>query len=179
MEWSQNAQCVLTSFTLYPAQCPFQTAFTRTLTTLYSTTLLCLLTTLQLTLLARSKYVSSVLQLEREERFRDRLQFELSISNILLSGGKELESLMTGNISSIMGDSEDTGDINEDSESKYLTLSWWLLHVGWKDVGERVRRGVEEVFCGYIFSFPFTYSILTHFTAFLWRLNSQRSTFID
>lgn len=121
--------------------------FTRTLTTLYSTTLLCLLTTLQLTLLARSKYVSSVLQLEREERFRERLQFELSISNILLSGGKELESLMTGNISSIMGDSEDTG-VNEDSESKYLTLSWWLLHVGWKDVGERVRRGVEEVFCG-------------------------------
>ena len=112
-----------------------------------------------------SKYVSSVLQLKCEERFRERLQFELSISNILLSGGKELESLMTGNISSIMG--EDTGDINEDSKSKYLTLSWWLLHVGWKDVGDRVRRGVKEVFCRYIFCFPFTYSILTHFTAFL------------
>ena len=39
--------------------------------------------------------------------------------------------------------------IPEDTESKYLTLSWWLLHVGWKDVGERVRRGVEEVFDGY------------------------------
>jgi hypothetical protein len=27
---------------------------------------------------------------------------------------------------------------------------WWLLHVGRKDVGERVRRGVEEVFYGYV-----------------------------
>lgn len=42
-----------------------------------------------------------------------------------------------------------TGDISEEVESKYLTMSWWLLHVGWKDVGERVRRGVEEVFEGY------------------------------
>jgi len=41
-----------------------------------------------------------------------------------------------------------TEGINEEVESKYLTMSWWLLHVGWKDVGERVRRGVEEVFDG-------------------------------
>lgn len=40
------------------------------------------------------------------------------------------------------------GEINEEIESKYLTMSWWLLHVGWKDVGERVRRAVEEVFNG-------------------------------
>jgi peroxin-3 len=40
------------------------------------------------------------------------------------------------------------GEISEEVESKYLTMSWWLLHVGWKDVGERVRRGVEEVFNG-------------------------------
>ena len=37
---------------------------------------------------------------------------------------------------------------SEETERKYLTLSWWILHVGWKDVGERVRRGVEEVFEG-------------------------------
>jgi hypothetical protein len=36
-------------------------AFTRTLTTLYSNTLLCLLTTLQLTLLAHGKYVSALM----------------------------------------------------------------------------------------------------------------------
>jgi peroxin-3 len=42
----------------------------------------------------------------------------------------------------------DSDSIPEDTENKYITLSWWLLHVGWKDVGERVRRGVDEVFDG-------------------------------
>lgn len=69
---------------------------------------------------------------------------------------------MAGNISSILGDNEDVAVINEESESKYLTLSWWLLHVGWKDVGERVRRGVEEVFCGYVVFLLFSHCILTH-----------------
>ena len=53
----------------------------------------------------------------------------------------------------ILSGSDDAGEadfINEESASKYLTLSWWLLNVGWKDVGERVRRGVEEVFYGYV-----------------------------
>jgi len=36
--------------------------------------------------------------------------------------------------------------IDEDTERKYLTLSWWICNIGWKDVGERVGRGVEEVF---------------------------------
>ncbi len=40
--------------------------------------------------------------------------------------------------------------ITEEVERKFLTLSWWILHVGWKDVGERVRRGVEEVFEGFV-----------------------------
>lgn len=30
-------------------------------------------------------------------------------------------------------------------EIKYVTSSWWILNVGWKDVGEDVPRGVEEV----------------------------------
>jgi len=38
--------------------------------------------------------------------------------------------------------------VDAETESKFLTLSWWILNVGWKDVGERVRRGVEEVFEG-------------------------------
>lgn len=43
------------------------------------------------------------------------------------------------------------GEIGDELENKYLTMSWWLLHVGWKDVGERVRRAAEEVFNGYVF----------------------------
>ena len=50
-----------------------------------------------------------------------------------------------------LGRSPWLGAISEEVESKYLTMSWWLLHVGWKDVGERVRRGVEEVFNGSVF----------------------------
>ena len=43
--------------------------------------------------------------------------------------------------------------ISEETERKYLTLSWWILHVGWKDVGERVRKGVEDVFDTFVVSF--------------------------
>jgi peroxin-3 len=46
------------------------------------------------------------------------------------------------------GDLWNSDGLSEEVESKYLTLSWWLLHVGWKDVGERVRRAVEETFDG-------------------------------
>lgn len=42
--------------------------------------------------------------------------------------------------------SRGAGGVPSETEMQYLSLSWWLLHVGWKDVGERVRRAVEEVF---------------------------------
>jgi peroxin-3 len=45
---------------------------------------------------------------------------------------------------------EEVGSLSNELEGKYLSLSWWILHVGWKDVGERVRRGVEEVFDGWV-----------------------------
>ena len=173
MKWKCSVS--ITFFYRITSWFSFQTAFTRTLTTLYSTTLLCLLTTLQLTLLARSKYVSSVLQLEREERLRECLKSELSFSSVLLNGGRGLESLMAGNISHILNGGESAAEadsISEEAESKYLTLSWWLLHVGWKDVGERVRRGVEEVFYGYVSSSCMVYIYLyCLFPAFLSRLN--------
>jgi len=120
------------------------------MTALYSITLLCLLTTVQLTLLARAKYINSVLEQERDERTREHLQSELSLSKILFGGGQSLTSLVSQDSEMILGKEEVSDEaISEDAEGKYLTLSWWLLHVGWKDVGERVRRGVEEVFDGY------------------------------
>ncbi|KAF9447254.1 hypothetical protein P691DRAFT_707094 [Macrolepiota fuliginosa MF-IS2] len=124
--------------------------FTHTLTTLYSTTLLCLLTTVQLTLLARAKYVHAILQQERDDRVRERLESELSLTNLLFGNGRGLEGLMSKDLEAFLGEDDALGEeaIPENAESKYLTLSWWLLHVGWKDVGERVRRGVEEVFDG-------------------------------
>lgn len=115
------------------------TAFTRTLTTLYSMTLLSLFTHIQLSILGRHKYVQSVLQQARDEEMNAFVQDSFDLTK-LISGGPSLEEYH--------GDDElqDVDPINEETERKFLTLSWWILHVGWKDVGERVRRGVEEVF---------------------------------
>jgi peroxin-3 len=105
-----------------------------------------------------------VLQQERDERLRERLESQLSLANLLFgsfsfgsqsfgdNGDLDLEALLGGESG---GEEDGEGDgIDEDVENRYLTLSWWLLHVGWKDVGERVRRGVEEVFDGYFSHFP-------------------------
>ena len=79
------------------------------------------------------------------------LEAELNLSNMLL-GSNNLERLLTGDMSGILGGEagdETTFDpIDQEIEVRFLTMSWWILHVGWKDVGERVRRGVEEVFNG-------------------------------
>ncbi|KAF7357789.1 hypothetical protein MVEN_00824900 [Mycena venus] len=98
--------------------------FTRTLTTVYTVTLLTLLTTVQLTLLARGRYVRSVIQLEKQQRRQHAL----------------------------------TPDLRDDAdeEADFAAGFGWPEHDedgeeggrGWKDVGERVRRGVEEVFSG-------------------------------
>ena len=93
-----------------------------------------------------------MIQLERDEDARSRLQHELSLSSMLLSsvfdtvGSRDVEALLdeqTGLEEGIWREGVDA-----ETERKYLTLSWWILNVGWKDVGERVRRGVEEVFEG-------------------------------
>jgi peroxin-3 len=103
---------------------------------------LTLFTNIQLTLLARSKYVYAILQQERDERLRERLEYAASTSSIFWGGVGNLLDL-----ENLAGDDE-VEQINEQIEIKYLTLSWWILHVGWKDVAERVRRGIEEVFEG-------------------------------
>ena len=92
------------------------------------------------------------MQLEREEDARLRRQYSLSLSSLLfpslanLTRPDDIEALLgqqTGFEESIWREGVDA-----ETERKFLTLSWWILNVGWKDVGERVRRGVEEVFEG-------------------------------
>ncbi len=125
---------------------------TRTLTVLYSITLLTIFTNIQLSLLGRYKYIQSVIQLERDEDARSRRQYELSFSSMLFpflvdpTHSHDIEALFgqqTGLEEGIWREGVDS-----ETERKYLSLSWWILNVGWKDVGERVRRGVEEVFEG-------------------------------
>ncbi|KAJ6507124.1 Peroxin-3 [Mycena vitilis] len=132
--------------------------FTRTLTTVYTVTLLTLLTTVQLTLLARGRYVRSVVQLEKQQR-RQPLVPDLSmLLGMGLGFGGGLDALLgddaeeEGDFAAGFGwpehDAEGAEEEEEVAAAKYLTMTWWILHVGWKDVGERVRRGVEEVFNG-------------------------------
>ncbi|KAI0305299.1 Peroxin-3 [Multifurca ochricompacta] len=125
---------------------------TRTLTVLYSITLLTIFTNIQLSLLGRYKFIQSVMQLEHDEDAHSRRQSEPFVSSMLFSSlvdltrSQDIEALLdqkTGWEDSIWQEGVDA-----ETERKFLTLSWWILNVGWKDVGERVRRGVEEVFEG-------------------------------
>ena len=121
-------------------------AVTRTLTTLYSITLLSVFTHVQLSLLGRYKYVHSIIQLERDEEEREAWD-ATSIASLFFAPSRQVldvEKLLSEDERSSLWRS----GVDAQTERKFLTLSWWILHVGWKDVGERVRRGVEEVFEG-------------------------------
>ena len=132
---------------------------------LYSTTLLALQIHIQLNLIGRYKYVQSVRETEREERRRDRQRESEEdafaslglVGSLMSSVGPSLAaSLGMNGPSPVMEDDEEgeehwSGeDVDEDVERKYLTLSWWLLHIGWRDIAVRVRPAVEEVLQGYV-----------------------------
>jgi len=122
--------------------------FTRTLTVIYAITFLSLQTHVQLNMLGRAKYVQSVRALEREERAEE----GVGLVELLFFGGwtqlDNDEEAREGN-----GGWE---EVDEDVERKYLTVSWWLLHIGWRELAERVRLAVEEVFNGSVFCYlPF------------------------
>jgi peroxin-3 len=133
-------------------------ALTRTLTTLYTTTLLTLLSVVQITLLGRGRYIESVRASERAERTRDRVP-PFSLTEILareaIASVVDVEAIWPA---WLFGEDNDEDDefsdgkveeaLSEETELRYLTLSWWILHVGWKDVAGRVRGSVESVFEG-------------------------------
>lgn len=130
---------------------PFQ-ALTRTLTTLYTISLLSLLTAVQLNLLGRSRYIDSVRASDRAERARDTVpQFSLTgiLAREAVAKIVDVEAIWPA---WILGESRDGDEdrtpntISEETEMRFLTLSWWMLHVGWKDVAARVRGSVECVF---------------------------------
>ena len=120
--------------------------FTRTLTVIYAITLLSLQTHVQLNLLGRAKYLQSVRALEREEREKE----GLGLGEMLFFGGQSVQ----------LEDDEEAQqeweEVDEDIERKYLTVSWWLLHIGWRELAERVRVAVEDVFDGCVLRYlPF------------------------
>jgi peroxin-3 len=92
---------------------------TRALTSIYVVCLLTLQTHIQLNLLGRYNYVSSVVELQAGD-------VPVPLGNIAEDQGQRRVSLST--------------------ERAYLTFSWWLLHRGWREVMEKVQSAVEGVF---------------------------------
>ena len=101
-------------------------SFTRTVTALYSLTFLTLLTQVQLNLLGRFTYVSSV----------------IALSNTTDASYRVESPAVKGSLSSTQG------QLDFQTEKKYLTFSYWLLHEGWRRWSEKVREVVEDVVGG-------------------------------
>lgn len=90
---------------------------------MYTLALLTMLTRIQLNLLGRRSYLSSV----------------VSLATGSISGTISLENKDDDNATEAYGDDF---EVNR----KYLTFSWWLLNKGWVDVMQRVEAAVRQVF---------------------------------
>ncbi|KAJ5795011.1 hypothetical protein N7457_001610 [Penicillium paradoxum] len=99
------------------------TSITRSFTMIYTLSLLTVFTHIQLNLLGRRNYLSSVISLATPP---------VNASTISLEDH----------------DDELTQTLGDDFETnrRYLAFSWWLLHRGWKDLMGRVQAAVEEAF---------------------------------
>ncbi|KAI4285221.1 MAG: hypothetical protein L6R38_000827 [Xanthoria sp. 2 TBL-2021] len=100
------------------------TSITRAFTLLYTLALLTLLTRIQLNLLGRRNYLASVVSMASH-----------SPQDPTIS----LENLDDDNVEQTYGNDFETN-------RKFLTFSWWLLHRGWRDVMEKVEMAVKAVF---------------------------------
>ncbi|KAL8739307.1 MAG: hypothetical protein Q9181_000038 [Wetmoreana brouardii] len=99
-------------------------SITRAFTLLYTLSLLTLLTRIQLNLLGRRNYLSSVVSMASH-----------SPQDPTIS----LENLDDDNAEQTYGNDFETN-------RKFLTFSWWLLHRGWRDVMAKVETAVKAVF---------------------------------
>ena len=102
------------------------TAITRAFTLLYTISLLTLLTRIQLNLLGRRNYLASVVSLASPPPAD-------STSRI------NLENNDDDNFEQAYGNDFETN-------RRYLSLSWWLLHRGCIELIEKVRVAVKDVF---------------------------------
>ncbi|KAE8446123.1 hypothetical protein EG329_012494 [Mollisiaceae sp. DMI_Dod_QoI] len=99
-------------------------SITRSFTLIYTLALLTLLTRIQLNLLGRRSYLSSVVS--------------------LATGGMEQSTISLENHDDDNPDQAYGNDF--ETNRKYLTFSWWLLHRGWREVMLKVEAAVKEVF---------------------------------
>ncbi|KAG9247099.1 Peroxin-3 [Calycina marina] len=99
-------------------------AITRAFTLIYTLALLTLLTRIQLNLLGRRSYLSSVVSLATAG---------LEPTTISMENNDD------DNVDQTYGNDFETN-------RRYLTFSWWLLHKGWRQVMLKVDEAVREAF---------------------------------
>ncbi|KAF4585688.1 Peroxin-3 family protein [Ophiocordyceps camponoti-floridani] len=99
-------------------------AATRAFTLVYTLALLVMLTRIQLNLLGRRSYLSSV---------------------VSLAAGAQHTPISLENKDD---DKTDEYGCDFDTNRKYLTFSWWLLNRGWVELMHRVESAVRTVFGG-------------------------------
>ncbi|KAJ5512455.1 hypothetical protein N7463_002007 [Penicillium fimorum] len=99
------------------------TSVTRSFTMVYTLSLLTIFTHVQLNLLGRRNYLSSVISLATPPANASTISLEDHDDELTQTLGDDFET-----------------------NRRYLAFSWWLLHRGWKDLMGRVQTAVEEVF---------------------------------
>ncbi|KAK5663967.1 hypothetical protein OQA88_179 [Cercophora sp. LCS_1] len=99
-------------------------SITRSYTLIYTLGLLTMLTRIQLNLLGRRSYLSSVVS--------------------LATGGAQTTITLENNDDD--GAQEHAYGSDFEINRKYLTFSWWLLNRGWVDVMQRVETAVRQTF---------------------------------
>ncbi|ODM22278.1 hypothetical protein SI65_03124 [Aspergillus cristatus] len=99
-------------------------SITRAFTLIYTLSLLTIFTRIQLNLLGRRNYLSSVISLATPPANTSTIRLEDH------------------------DDDDPTQTLGNDYETnrRYLAFSWWLLHKGWKQLMERVQAAVTETF---------------------------------
>lgn len=98
-------------------------AITRSFTLIYTLSLLTIFTRIQLNLLGRRNYLSSV----------------ISMATPANTSTIRLENHDDDDLTQTLGNDFETN-------RRYLAFSWWLLHRGWKDLMNEVREAVQEAF---------------------------------
>ncbi|KAJ5562727.1 hypothetical protein N7461_001488 [Penicillium sp. DV-2018c] len=99
------------------------TSVTRAFTMVYTLSLLTIFTHIQLNLLGRRNYLSSVISLATPPANSSTIRLEDHDDELTQTLGDDFET-----------------------NRRYLAFSWWLLHRGWKDLMARVQTAVEETF---------------------------------
>ncbi|KAK0563617.1 peroxin [Tilletia horrida] len=117
-------------------------AFTRTLTTLYSIVLLSLQTHIQLNLVGRFNYLSSVAAIARSTSAEEDAYPDLASPSgkALLDAASFVEE-----VEKARSAGEDPNELLRSVEQRYLTYSWWLLHRGALEIGQDVEAAVKHV----------------------------------